>query len=71
MIGAMLAGWDDVFGIEADARYVEIARKRIYFWRRWGGGLDELRGGGRGGNGGVTNISGSGSTMACRTCLPN
>ena len=29
MIGAMLAGWDEVWGIERQTQYVEIAKKRI------------------------------------------
>ena len=29
MIGALQAGWDDVTGVEMDADYYEIARKRI------------------------------------------
>jgi hypothetical protein len=29
MIGAMLAGWDAVWGIECEKQYVEIAKKRI------------------------------------------
>ena len=29
MIGAMLAGWEEVVGIEQDAEYCEIARRRI------------------------------------------
>jgi site-specific DNA-methyltransferase (adenine-specific) len=34
MIGAMLAGWDEVVGIEQDAEYVEIARRRIEHWSK-------------------------------------
>jgi site-specific DNA-methyltransferase (adenine-specific) len=33
MIGAMLAGWEDVVGIERESEYVEIARKRIEHWK--------------------------------------
>ena len=29
MIGAMLAGWDEVWGIECEKQYVEIAKRRI------------------------------------------
>ena len=29
MIGAILAGWTDVTGIEREAEYVEIARARV------------------------------------------
>ena len=29
MIGALLAGWTDVTGIEREAEYVEIARARV------------------------------------------
>jgi len=32
MIGALLAGWDEVTGIERDAHYSEIARARIPWW---------------------------------------
>jgi hypothetical protein len=33
MIGAMLAGWDDVLGIEQDAQYVEIGTARLAWWQ--------------------------------------
>ena len=33
MIGAMLAGWDCVVGIEMNEEYCEIARKRLAHWR--------------------------------------
>ncbi len=39
IIGAMLAGWDDALAIERETGYVDTARKRIRFWRRWGGDL--------------------------------
>lgn len=32
MIGAMLAGWDEVIGIEREAEYCEIGRARIEYW---------------------------------------
>jgi hypothetical protein len=32
MIGALLAGWDEVIGIEQSAQYGEIARQRIRWW---------------------------------------
>ena len=32
MIGALLAGWDHVTGIEIDARYAKIAKARIQHW---------------------------------------
>jgi site-specific DNA-methyltransferase (adenine-specific) len=32
MIGAMLAGWEEVVGIEQDAEYAEIARLRLAHW---------------------------------------
>jgi site-specific DNA-methyltransferase (adenine-specific) len=32
MIGAMLAGWEEVVGIEQDAGYAEIARLRLAHW---------------------------------------
>jgi hypothetical protein len=34
MIGAMLAGWEDVQGIELMPEHVEIARARIAFWQQ-------------------------------------
>jgi len=34
VIGAMMAGWDEVLGIEIDPEYVEIARRRIAYWRK-------------------------------------
>lgn len=33
MIGAMLAGWDEVVGIEREKRYIEVARVRLHCWR--------------------------------------
>lgn len=32
MIGAILAGWDDVIGIEQDESYCTIARQRLAWW---------------------------------------
>jgi hypothetical protein len=32
MIGAMQAGWDEIVGIEQDARYCEIAKRRLQYW---------------------------------------
>jgi site-specific DNA-methyltransferase (adenine-specific) len=32
MIGALLAGWDEVTGIEQSAEYAEITRERIAWW---------------------------------------
>lgn len=32
MIGCLLAGWDEVYGIEIDPSYVEIAKARIVHW---------------------------------------
>jgi site-specific DNA-methyltransferase (adenine-specific) len=32
MIGALLAGWDHVTGIEINSRYIKIARSRIKHW---------------------------------------
>jgi len=34
MIGAMLAGWEHVDGIEMEAEYVELAEKRLAFWQQ-------------------------------------
>jgi len=36
MIGAVLAGWDEVLGIEREQEYVEIAGQRIAHWTRKG-----------------------------------
>jgi DNA modification methylase len=36
MIGALLAGWDDVTGIEREAEYVAIARARVGWWAQFG-----------------------------------
>jgi DNA modification methylase len=36
MIGALLAGWDDVTGIEREAEYVAIARARVGRWAQFG-----------------------------------
>ena len=32
MIGSMLAGWDEIVGVEMSAEYVAIAEKRLAFW---------------------------------------
>ena len=32
MIGALLAGWDEVVGIEMEAEYIEIAWARLTHW---------------------------------------
>lgn len=34
MIGALLAGWDEVVGIELDEHYCEIAKKRIVHYTK-------------------------------------
>lgn len=34
MIGAMLAGWDEVVGIEKEAEYIEIATARLAWWQK-------------------------------------
>ena len=33
IIGALMAGWDEVVGIEREDRYVQIAERRIIHWR--------------------------------------
>jgi len=33
MIGAMLAGWDMILGIEGEKKYIDIAEKRIEFYK--------------------------------------
>lgn len=37
MIGAMLAGWDEIVGIEREQEYVEIAEKRLAYWQQFAG----------------------------------
>lgn len=32
MIGAILAGWDDVVGVEIDEKYCEVAEDRVEYW---------------------------------------
>ena len=32
MIGCLLAGWDEIVGIEQSAEYVEIGRQRLAYW---------------------------------------
>jgi hypothetical protein len=32
IVGGILAGWDDIVGIEQDKEYVEIGRQRIAYW---------------------------------------
>ena len=34
VIGSMLAGWEEIVGIEMSEEYCEIGRKRIEYWRR-------------------------------------
>ena len=29
MVGALMAGWDYVVGVEREAKYVEIAKRRL------------------------------------------
>lgn len=39
MIGALLAGWDEVTGIEMTQKYIPIARRRLAWWAnylKWG-----------------------------------
>ena len=36
MVGAMLAGWEEIIGIEQDQSYVEIARQRLAYWQQRG-----------------------------------
>jgi site-specific DNA-methyltransferase (adenine-specific) len=35
MIGCLLAGWDEVIGVEMSAEYAEIARARRGHWERY------------------------------------
>lgn len=35
MIGALLAGWDEVIGIELNPNYAEIACRRLEWWSDW------------------------------------
>lgn len=34
MIGAMQAGWEEIVGIEMEADYVELTRKRLEYWSK-------------------------------------
>lgn len=36
MIGAMLAGWDDLTGIELQRKHIDVAQKRIAWWHEHG-----------------------------------
>lgn len=40
MIGAHLAGWDRILGIELDPEYIEIQRRRCEWWRQFPPGAD-------------------------------
>jgi DNA modification methylase len=35
MIAATMAGWEDVVGIEREARYVALAKQRLSWWTGW------------------------------------
>ncbi len=35
MIGALLAGWDEVVGVELSEEYADIARARLAHWQRY------------------------------------
>jgi len=35
MIGALLAGWDQIVGVELTEEYIPIAEKRLKFWSGW------------------------------------
>jgi hypothetical protein len=37
MAGAILAGWDEVIGIEASPEYIPIAEARLRWWSQWPG----------------------------------
>lgn len=37
MIGAILAGWDEVIGVEKTAEYLPIAQARLAWWSQWPG----------------------------------
>jgi site-specific DNA-methyltransferase (adenine-specific) len=39
MIGAMLAGWDEIIGVEMSPEYVEIAQARLAWWQTVSGQL--------------------------------
>ncbi len=34
MIGCVMAGWDEVVGVEMDERWVEIGQRRLDYWGR-------------------------------------
>ncbi len=43
MIGGLLAGWDEVVGIEMETEYCTLAEKRIAYWLQAGNGvLDDV-----------------------------
>jgi len=35
MIGGLLAGWEDIVGLEQESQYVDIGRARGKFWQGW------------------------------------
>jgi site-specific DNA-methyltransferase (adenine-specific) len=37
MIGAMLAGWDEITGVEMSEDYLPITRQRLEWWAQWPG----------------------------------
>jgi len=39
-IGAFMAGWDEIVGVEFIREYVDIARARLDYWMRQGAQLD-------------------------------
>ena len=41
MIGAMVAGWDEIVGIEREATYVPIAKARLAWWAEHPDGVPE------------------------------
>lgn len=42
MIGAYLAGWEEILGIEAEAEYCEIARSRLAWWQGHAGLFEQV-----------------------------
>lgn len=37
MVGCILAGWEEVIGIESNAAYVQISEARLRWWSQWPG----------------------------------
>jgi hypothetical protein len=67
VIGALLAGWDEVVGVEVEDSYIEIADARIEFWVEQGRGLKDASAKGRG-RGAGREVEFNSKTRECRQC---